>query len=154
MPSSDKKKKDNDIFRGSYRIIDANLNRAKEGLRVCEDICRFNLKDARLSAELSRMRHDLTLISKRSRLDQYMLFENRDAGDDIGRSFSLGPKRKSFKGIFLANSQRVKEALRGLEEFFKVFDNEASKKIQKLRFKFYAFEKRSVQRFPSLLGPR
>lgn len=143
--------KQSDIYCDSYKIIDANLNRAKEGLRVCEDTCRFNLRDPRLSSELSKMRHNLTEISKKSALDQRLLFKNRNAAGDIGKTFSFGPRRKSFKSIFLANSQRVKEALRVLEEFLKVFDSTASKKIQKLRFKFYAFEKKAIQKFPSLL---
>lgn len=41
------------------RILDANLNRAREALRVMEDIARFALNDAALSGELKAIRHDL-----------------------------------------------------------------------------------------------
>ena len=52
----------------------------------------------------------------------------------------------------MANAQRAKEALRVLEEFFKLVDTTASKKIQKLRFDLYAIEKQTVKRFPGLLN--
>ena len=43
------------------RIIDANLNRAKEGMRVCEEICRFHLNLKVYAQTLNRMRHSLTI---------------------------------------------------------------------------------------------
>lgn len=147
-------KGDESGFCDSFQIIDANLNRTKEGLRVCEDICRFHLKNTAISKSLSNMRHRLTAIIKNAKCDPLMLIQHRDASGDIGKAFSLGPKRKAFKGIFLANAQRVKESLRVLEEFMKLFDVTASKKIQKLRFDFYDFEKKVIQRFPSLLDTR
>ena len=42
-----------------YRIIDANFNRSKEGLRVCEDMARFVWDDKILSVALKNIRHDL-----------------------------------------------------------------------------------------------
>lgn len=138
----------------SYRIIDANFNRAKEGLRVCEEISRFHMKSTLLTKRLSRLRHRLTDTIKAAKIDQLMLFKQRDAKKDLGRDFSRGPKKRSFQDLFLANSQRVKEALRVLEEFLKLFDLSASKKIQKLRFAFYTLEKETVEEFPALLDPR
>ena len=35
------------------RIIDANYNRAKEAIRVAEDIVRFHLGDFKLTAQLN-----------------------------------------------------------------------------------------------------
>ena len=46
--------------RETLRIIDANLNRAAEGLRVLEDIARLGLNDASLSERLKTLRHELT----------------------------------------------------------------------------------------------
>ena len=137
----------------SYRIIDANINRAKEGLRVCEDICRFHLGDPGSSQNLNRLRHRLTSVIKNASLEKKMLFECRKADTDIGKKFAFGPPRKTFRGIFLANAQRVKEALRVLEEFLKIGNAHTSPKIQKLRFNFYAFEKKVIAKFPSLLDP-
>ena len=43
----------------SLRIIDANFNRAREGLRVMEYIARFNHSDCTVSHQLKTIRHDL-----------------------------------------------------------------------------------------------
>ena len=42
------------------RVLDACANRAREGLRVVEDYCRFVLDDAFLCRTLKEWRHDLT----------------------------------------------------------------------------------------------
>jgi thiamine-phosphate pyrophosphorylase len=147
------KNKNADLGDDAYRIIDANINRAKEGLRVCEEICRFHLKDPASSQGLNRRRHRLTAVIKKACLEKKKLFECRDADTDVGKKFAFGPRRKSFRGIFLANAQRVKEALRVLEEFLKINDTRTSSEVQKLRFDFYAFEKEIVAKFPSLLDP-
>ena len=139
-------------FTDVYKVLDANFNRAKEGLRVCEDIARFHLKSADLTKKLARLRHRITAISRTPHIDQQRLFRARDTQTDCGKALSIGPKRQSFKNIFMANAQRVKEALRVLEEFFKLIDSATSKKLQKLRFDFYAIEKQAVERFPGLLN--
>jgi len=41
------------------RILDANLNRIGEALRLLEDISRFLLNDPALTEELKAMRHEL-----------------------------------------------------------------------------------------------
>ena len=41
------------------RLLDANLNRIGEGLRLLEDISRFIINDASLSAALKSMRHEI-----------------------------------------------------------------------------------------------
>ena len=140
--------------RDSMRIIDANFNRAKEGMRVCEEICRFHLNLKAYAQTLNRMRHSLTKIITKSSINHNSLFEARDSKNDVGKKFSYGPKRESFEAIFIANSQRIKEALRVLEEFLKPFDKTTPKKIQKLRFDFYAFEKKVISRFKALSDPR
>ncbi len=137
-----------------YAILDANFNRAKEGLRVCEDIARFHLKNKTLTARTGRLRHDLTIALGGSRIISKKLLASRDTKKDPGRAFALGPKRTSFQEIFAANAQRVKEALRVLEEFSKILDTQTSRRIQKIRFRFYDCEKETLTRFPSLPDPR
>ncbi len=141
------------FVKDALRILDANFNRSKEGMRVCEDICRFHLNDPDQAATLNKMRHRLTEIMNNADLDLTLLFSFRDAEKDVGKNFSFGPKRKSFKAIFLANTQRVKEALRVIEEFLKPFGIKNAKKIQKLRFEFYEFEKKIIKKFTSLSNP-
>lgn len=137
----------------SYRIIDANINRSKEGLRVCEEISRFHLNNKKISQKIRYLRHKITHIIKASKLKTHMLFAGRDSKNDIGKTYCLQAKKKSFKQIFLANIQRVKEALRVLEDFLKLFDAHASQKIQKLRFDVYSLEKETIEQFPALLDP-
>lgn len=47
-------------FRKLSRIVDANFNRAKEGLRVCEDICRYGFDLKKETRQLKDIRHALT----------------------------------------------------------------------------------------------
>ena len=46
--------------RAAYRIVDANFNRAREALRVMEEVCRFALNDAELSGRAKQLRHELS----------------------------------------------------------------------------------------------
>ena len=48
------------VMNQPLRIIDANFNRAVEGLRVVEDYARFLLNDATISGLLKEIRHQLT----------------------------------------------------------------------------------------------
>ena len=43
----------------AWRALDASANRAAEALRVIEDVLRFVLDDAHLTAVAKRLRHDL-----------------------------------------------------------------------------------------------
>jgi hypothetical protein len=136
------------------RMLDANFNRAKEGLRVCEDIARFHLKSGPLMKKISSIRHDIGRVFVHPLIDRRHLFDSRDVAGDEGKTCCLGPRRRSFEDIFMANAQRVKEALRVLEELTKLIDPHISSDIQKLRFRFYGLEKESVKKFPALLDPR
>ena len=133
----------------ALRIIDANLNRAQEGLRVCEEIVRFILNNKIFARDIKALRHSLIASVKNSRLNLTSLIDARDAAGDIGRDFPSS-KRQSIFNIFSANAQRVKESLRVLEEFLKLFDDKRSNQIQKLRFKFYTLEKKTIQKFHTI----
>jgi thiamine-phosphate pyrophosphorylase len=41
------------------RILDANLDRAREGLRIIEEWCRFGLNSAQMAGECKQMRQEL-----------------------------------------------------------------------------------------------
>ena len=126
------------------RILDANFNRAREGLRVCEEITRFILDDKDLTERFKKVRHRLTdlLIS----LDIKSLTAARDSIRDVGKNLRLEQeKRQDLTAVFLANIQRVKEALRVLEEFSKFIDKDAQG-LEALRFNIYTLEKEAVER--------
>ena len=134
------------VRKGALRIIDANLNRSREGLRVCEEIARFVWSVSILTGELKRARHRISDIVKDTRFDPRLLAASRNSLDDIGRGFKIGSevRRADYNDIFSANMQRVKESLRVLEEFFKLFDERASKRFLTLRFKIYDIEKKAI----------
>ncbi len=123
------------------RVVDANYNRSKEGLRVCEDICRFVRNDHQATARFKKLRHDLTrAIAVFGSKD---IVAARDIIGDVGRG-SIGPelRRKNVADIFYANAQRVKESLRVLEEFSKLKSASASGAFKRLRYAVYDIEKK------------
>jgi thiamine-phosphate pyrophosphorylase len=132
------------------RIIDANLNRVKEGFRVCEEITRFILDDHKFTAALKKYRHEIDGIAK-SIFPTHALLKERQVISDVGRKNSSAElKRADLKDIFRANIQRVKESLRVLEEFSKLKDKEAALRFKQLRYKVYEIEKKSFKKISAL----
>ena len=125
------------------RIIDANFNRAKEGLRVCEDICRFYLDEPKSTRQFKVIRHQLTEVTAHLKLKT--LIKARNVEEDVGQSSSLTElKRKNVSDIFYANIQRVKESIRVLEEFSKLRNVRVAQNLKGLRYQVYALEKKVV----------
>lgn len=128
-----------------YRILDANFNRAKEGLRVCEDLCRYIWDQRTLTRAFKDVRHELTGIM--ARLDIQKALEARHIQGDVGRATSVTEsQREDIGAVFWANSQRVKESLRVLEEVVKLIDSRISIKLKMLRYKVYALEQKVIGR--------
>lgn len=127
------------------RALDANFNRTREGLRVCEDIARFIMDSKRLTEELKTVRHKVSTIRKEMPLGA-RLMASRDVEGDIGKDLNIRSRtrRGSCGDIFNANMQRVKESLRVLEEFIKLSDEKTARKISRLRFTVYKIEKDAV----------
>jgi thiamine-phosphate pyrophosphorylase len=97
------------------RIIDANLNRTGEGLRVLEEFARLSLNDSALTRRLKDLRH--ALLTGPPGL-QEQLIAARDAAGDIGRDMKTSQQEKGH-GVaetVVANARRVQESLRVLEE--------------------------------------
>ncbi|MDD5137133.1 MAG: thiamine-phosphate pyrophosphorylase [Candidatus Omnitrophica bacterium] len=134
--------------RDLYRIIDANLNRSREGLRVCEEMTRFVLNSKALTRELKAVRHSIYGVSRSGGAGSKDLALSRDPeGDCLRQSrFKSEMKRRTFADIFAANIERVKESLRVLEELYKLADVKSSVKFCGLRFKVYAIEKKVMKR--------
>ena len=128
-----------------YRIIDANFNRSKEGLRVCEDIARFVWDDRVITAAFKGIRHDLHEAIEPLGLLKVLSF--RDIQQDVGKATSSSELRRGkLDDVFWANSQRVKESLRVLEEITKLSDPKSSLLIKDLRYKVYAIEQKAFKR--------
>jgi hypothetical protein len=128
------------------RIVDANFNRSREGLRVCEEVTRFIWNSSALTKDLRSVRHSITDILKNTPASYKVLFETRDTRSDVGRKERKKSemRRLDYSDIFSANIERTKESLRVLEEFFKLIDKNDSTKFTKLRFKVYEIEKKAL----------
>jgi len=127
----------------SYRILDANVNRAAEGIRVVEDICRFNYEDENLTKKLRDIRHKIRKNLKH--LDEKLL-KCRDSAHDIGKKItkqSKIDKKESVAQIITANFKRALEALRVIEEIGKTTPDmyDIGKEYEAIRYELYYLEK-------------
>lgn len=120
------------------RILDANLNRAREAVRVLEDLVRFGPGDARAVRELRAVRHGLSTIG-----DALALLSARDAAGDVGRESPPAPAR-GLGDLAFANFKRLEEALRSIEECGRASDRAVARRAQAMRFRAYALESRVV----------
>ncbi|MCX5748633.1 MAG: thiamine phosphate synthase, partial [Candidatus Saganbacteria bacterium] len=124
------------------RIIDANINRLIEGVRVVEEIARFILEDKKLTQELKNVRARVGRLS--SGMSESSQIMSRDSKKDLGRYLypeSEG-KRTNIAGIAAANIKRAEEAARVLEEFGKLIDPALGKEFKDIRFEIYDIEKK------------
>jgi thiamine-phosphate pyrophosphorylase len=130
------------------RLLDANLNRAAEGLRVLEDIARFFFDNQKLSAELRSLRHALRELFKGR---ENVLLTARAADEDVGTitsSQNSTDQRSGLRDTAQANCKRVQEAARVLEEVLKAQGAyQAGKRAEQLRFAVYELESRLLPLF-------
>lgn len=125
-----------------YAAIDANLNRALEGIRVCEDVMRFCLRRTDLSTRFKETRHLLADAAKR--FPPGMLLHGRDVEADGQKFVDLGGEgtRGSLADLLSANLHRAMEAVRSLEEFSKLaFPGLNGNPFQRIRFTLYELER-------------
>jgi thiamine-phosphate pyrophosphorylase len=124
-----------------YRIIDANFNRAREALRVMEEVGRFALNHPGLSARAKELRHQLCRAV--GQLPTERLLSCRDSVRDVGIETRVSGqhRRGSLEDCLTAGSKRLSEALRVLTETVQTLDPDLSHTIEILRFKGYDLEK-------------
>jgi thiamine-phosphate pyrophosphorylase len=130
------------------RLVDANLDRLGEGLRVLEDVSRFLLNDPALSKRLKTLRH--TLVKDLGPLEQELL-SARQVAEDVGAPVAkrVASQHEKLPVLVMANSRRVQESLRVLEEFSRVSGTPLSGKaggFEKARFEVYDLEQQLVGR--------
>src|SRR4030067_3173286 len=102
----------------TWRIIDANLNRIGEGLRVLEELARLLLNDVILTQQLKNMRHELVQVDASL---QPQLLQARDSESDVGTNLEVpGEKNdREVSAILVAHARRGQEWLRVMEEIAK-----------------------------------
>ena len=118
------------------RILDANLDRSREGLRIIEEWCRFGLNHSQLAQSCKEMRQELAQWHTAD------LRLARDTPADVGTSLSHPQEetRSSLENLLQANLCRVQEALRVLEEYGKLYNPLMGESFKQLRYQVYALE--------------
>ena len=122
------------------RIVDANANRALEGVRVCEEIARFHLASPRRFRQVRALRHAIAQAVRRLPLRAVDLAAARASGDDIGRD-APASRVDSLERLLVINLQRTKESLRTLEELTRLIAPTQTAAFQRLRFRAYEVER-------------
>ena len=125
-----------------YRILDANANRAREGLRVVEEHFRMALDDAETSRRLKDLRHAVTGAISSMGIDGELIASRR-SDTDVGATPPVGTEgtRTDFAHLVTANLRRSQEALRVLEEYSKLVSDKVPAEFKRLRFETYTLEK-------------
>ena len=104
---------------GDSRIVDANGNRVREGLRILDDLARFVLDDAALAAEFKALRHAVTAALGGPGTSALAA---RDVEGDVGTTTTGAGEatRPDIASVAEAAGGRVAEGLRALEEMTKL----------------------------------
>ena len=117
------------------RLIDANLNRLRGGIRVVEDIFRYIYNNKEISTKLKSLRH----IARTK--NYYELLETRDVENDVLReSIKSEQNREDLNSILIANFKRAQESSRVLEELTKLSSIEDSENFKYIRYELYNLE--------------
>jgi len=118
------------------RIIDANLNRLREGIRVIEDVCRYFFNSENFSKRLKHLRH-------KSRIDDYKsLLSSRDILNDPSKQTTPSEQnRADVENILISNFKRAQESSRVLEEVLKLTNPTEAEKFKQIRYELYNLEK-------------
>ena len=119
----------------SLRLIDANLNRLREGIRVVEDIFRYVYNNKEVATKLKNLRH----LARTQ--NYYELLETRDVKNDVLReSIKSEQNRDNLNSILIANFKRAQESAGVLEEFTKLTSIKDSENFKYIRYELYNLE--------------
>ncbi len=119
-----------------YQIVDANLDRAREGLRVLEDWARFGLGQEKYVEKIKNFRQ----ILGKNHLEVYKQSRNHIEDKCKGLNHKEQINRKTSEQIVSSNSGRVQEALRVIEEYSRLHNHELSKIASEIRYEIYTLE--------------
>ncbi|MEM7770358.1 MAG: thiamine phosphate synthase [Cyanobacteria bacterium P01_A01_bin.37] len=118
------------------RILDANLDRAREGIRTIEDWCRFGLNHVPFTDQCKALRQEL------ARWHTPELRAARDTPGDLGTALTHPQEetRTGLNHVLQANFCRIEEALRVLEEYGKLYQPAMGKSFKHMRYQVYTLE--------------
>jgi thiamine-phosphate pyrophosphorylase len=128
------------------RIVDVNINRAREALRVIEDYARFALDDAAAAAAVKRCRHQVQEIA--AGFGTRELLAARDIVADVGKETKAPAelRRPTPESVVQAAFGRLAEAARSLGEYGKLHAPHTATAAEALRYCGYELEQRIVLR--------
>jgi thiamine-phosphate pyrophosphorylase len=118
------------------RILDANLDRAREGLRIIEEWCRFGLNSGPLANECKQMRQELA----RWHTQEIRASRNTPQDPGVELTHPREEQRSGIQQLLQANLCRVEEALRVLEEYGKLYNPEMGAVFKQMRYRVYTLE--------------
>ena len=118
------------------RLIDANLDRSREGLRVVEDWCRFGLERDDLVISLKDWRQRLGKLHQ----ERYKQARSTVTDPGAGLEHPAQLDRHSPRQVVEANCGRVQEALRVLEEYGRSVDPLLASEAAAIRYGLYDLE--------------
>ncbi|OCR14869.1 thiamine-phosphate pyrophosphorylase [Helicobacter pullorum] len=132
----------NQIPDSTLRILDANLNRLREGIRVIEDILRYGFNHKDFALQLKNLRH-------RCKINNFESFlHSRDSQNDVLKpSTKQEQNRANLKSIVVANFKRAQESARVLEEILKLSEVSKSEEFKEIRYTLYVLEKEILEKF-------
>ena len=117
------------------RLIDANLNRLREGIRVVEDIFRYIYNNKEISTKLKSLRH----IARTK--NYYELLETRDVENDVLReSIKSEQNREDLNSFLIQNLKRPKETTGVLKDLKKQSPKKKRENFKYIRYELYNLE--------------
>jgi thiamine-phosphate pyrophosphorylase len=119
-----------------YRILDANLDRAREGLRIIEEWCRFGINSPQLANECKELRQEMALWHH----SQLRAARNTPGDPGTELSHPQEEQRSSIQHLLQANFCRVEEAMRVIEEYGKLYHPDMGVAFKQMRYRVYTLE--------------
>ncbi|MEL6601604.1 MAG: thiamine phosphate synthase [Cyanobacteria bacterium J06614_10] len=129
--------------RALFRILDANLDRAREGVRVVEEWCRFGLNDEAAMAQLKHLRQSIAGWHSPE------IRAARDTPGDLGTALTHPQEavRSSLAQVLQVNLARAQEALRVLEEYGKLHSAQMATDCKQMRYQLYTLDTQIMEPF-------
>lgn len=125
------------------RLIDANANRAREGIRTTEDYIRYICNEGRWVARLKEIRHSITDLLG-LHFSNFQLTDGRNVATDPLKAsadvVNIIPDKNHSKSIALRGLKRAEEALRVLEEYTRAESAATAMQFARRRFELYEAE--------------
>ncbi len=134
------------------RILDANLDRTREGLRIIEEWCRFGLNNSDFTRECKHLRQEVA----KWHTAEFRAARNTPGDTGTELSHPQEEQRESLKSLLQANFCRVEEAVRVLEEYGKLYSSDMGKTFKQIRYRVYTLESNLMgfTRYQQLLRSR